>query len=775
MQALVKRGGAHSRAAREASRIIGSLTSGMEELNRLTQHGESRIQSCQKYDLTEGFRLVTVRTEGFIYLLYVGSHQDVDRWLDRNRELTISADKQSRRIEITYVTKHEPRRQLPPEDFGHLRQESVPLLKRLDGFKVQDFVPSGFFARQLEKVDDDTPDDEIQELISELSASGPELANMIFDVIFLVRQGSLGGAEARVQQYIGNATTVADDPALEEEALSNRINSDSAVVLSRLPEEEIKKLFEPDRFHEWMLFLHPEQKRIAEADYKRPVVLTGVSGSGKTCVLVHRARYLARKYPGERIGVLTLNRSLSRLLAHLLKELCTEEELASISVMAFYDYFKQLVEHFGPDLFLSQLSKLADGNEHQQEIQRAIASVNRTSFAREFDPRSGETLEDTWDLFTSQSHVRTQVSYFADHLRSYQRSLDPEQYLQEEFSLIRSALATSTRTAQYPEMERDGRAILLPPKERERVLNLLLLWEEVMLSGGVLDELSLTAALLPSRPLFRELPPELRFRCLLVDEFQDFSTLDLALLRLVPSSADNGLFVAGDPVQRVMVKSLRMGSVGLDIISAERERITKNYRNSKQILQAASRLANQFGEMARGQQEDIEILDPELAERETGKPRAIRVREETEISYAWELAREYLTAHTAVPWSINIATASPEAIRVEALLAGQPPDFPVRAARITGDYIQARDTLTVGTVADVKGFEFTAVIIVGCSQGKLPMPGRCADEVWRDALRLYVAMTRGRDDVCLIYADEPSNFLNVMGDDLEWVDATVDS
>ena len=69
MQALVKRGGAHSRAAREASRIIGSLTSGMEELNRLTQYGESRIQSCQKYDLTEGFRLVTVRTEGLDFIV----------------------------------------------------------------------------------------------------------------------------------------------------------------------------------------------------------------------------------------------------------------------------------------------------------------------------------------------------------------------------------------------------------------------------------------------------------------------------------------------------------------------------------------------------------------------------------------------------------------------------------------------------------------------------------------------------------------------------------
>jgi hypothetical protein len=43
-------------------------------------------------------------------------------------------------------------------------------------------------------------------------------------------------------------------------------------------------------------------------------VLKGASGSGKTCILVHRARYLARKYPGQRIAVLTLSETLAGLL-----------------------------------------------------------------------------------------------------------------------------------------------------------------------------------------------------------------------------------------------------------------------------------------------------------------------------------------------------------------------------------------------------------------------------------------------------------------------------
>ena len=81
-------------------------------------------------------------------------------------------------------------------------------------------------------------------------------------------------------------------------------------------------------------------------------------------------------------------------------------------------------------------------------------------------------------------------------------------------------------------------------------------------------------------------------------------------------------------MQRILVKDLRLGAVGLDIIDSSWERIKKNYRNSKQILKAAGRLANLYGEQAKAQGVEIDVLDPELAERETSKPLAIAVKEE---------------------------------------------------------------------------------------------------------------------------------------------------
>jgi hypothetical protein len=46
--------------------------------------------------------------------------------------------------------------------------------------------------------------------------------------------------------------------------------------------------------------------------------------------------------------------------------------------------------------------------------------------------------------------------------------------------------------------------------------------------------------------------------------------------------------------------------------------------------------------------------------------------------------------------------------------------------------------------------------------GEFPPKGVPTGEIWREALRLYVAMTRGRDEVCLVHTGEPSPFLTAM-------------
>ena len=291
-----------------------------------------------------------------------------------------------------------------------------------------------------------------------------------------------------------------------------------------------------------------------------------------------------------------------------------------------------------------------------------------------------------------------------------------------------------------------------------------------MFDGGMLDEEGLTQLLLcrTIRSKFPSLPSELRFDHLLVDEFQDFSTVEINLLKDLPLASQNAFCVAGDTTQKVFVKQLKMMGTGLVDGSAQIFRIRKNFRNSKQILLAASKLNAHYGQMAKKQGVDIEILDPELAVRETAPP--IACQADHEISVAWELATEWISDQQVDPWSVCIATAAPSLISADAILESSPPG--VLADRITGDYMQRKKHMVVSNIAEVKGFEFSMIIIVGCSEKAFPNPRLPESESWRDALRLYVAMTRGRDQVALIYTGEPSACLTLMSDELVWHERT---
>ena len=767
---LRRRGGAHQQAYDNACKLVVSLGYGMDEINKLTNHGETRIKHCRKYDISrDAHRLVTLHTEGYIYLLHVGAHDEVDAWLDQNRGLTITVHAETKKIQVTHITKanHEPRSSAG-QNFGASTEENIPYLKRLNGFDVREIVTQSFIVKQLELIDENSSDDDIQEITAHVSQDDSEAGLLLLDVFLELRAGDKSRAFARIEEFRGKATDIALDPALESLAIADDTNSENIRVLSELDDEEVKKLFTPDKFQEWMLFPHAEQKRIAQKESERPVVLTGVSGSGKTCVLVHRACFLAKKYPGETILVLTLNRSLSRLLQNLTEAICPEGFQKQIRVMAFYDYFEQLVRHFGPKKYLAQLTELARRHSQSVEIRETIGRVNPDTYAREYDPIGNETLDDTWNLFLEQPYTQTLLTYLTERVRSYDYYMDVAEYLREEFSLLRSAVVTSDRRAEYFKLARSGRAIRFDEQTRTLVLDLLLLFEETMLAGGLLDELSLTLTLIPHFSELKSIPQDLRFRCLLVDEFQDLSTRDLGLLRQLAPREPNSIFLTGDTVQRILVKDLRLSAVGLDVTSASWESIKKNYRNSKQILQAASKLANAYGEEAKRQGVEIEVLDPELAERETARPLAICVAEKDQIAAAYQLARECLDLGSALPWSICIATATPDEFPVSRLLRERPYDFPFQVEPLTGDYTQSRDRMTVATVSEVKGFEFSMVIVVGCSDKQLPPRSGCSAEAWRHALRLYVAMTRGRDQVALIYSGEPSKFLKVMDDQLTW-------
>lgn len=76
-------------AAEKADALIKKLfeedLAFLAETYSQTKHGELRIDKCRKYDLGSGYRLICIEYGGDLFITYVGTHDDCDRWIENNR------------------------------------------------------------------------------------------------------------------------------------------------------------------------------------------------------------------------------------------------------------------------------------------------------------------------------------------------------------------------------------------------------------------------------------------------------------------------------------------------------------------------------------------------------------------------------------------------------------------------------------------------------------------------------------------------------------------
>ena len=73
-------------AAKRAETIIQSLMRGrrLTRAGRLTQTKDARIKNLYKFNLGSGYRLICIKEKSSIYVLFIGSHDHCDTWLDKH-------------------------------------------------------------------------------------------------------------------------------------------------------------------------------------------------------------------------------------------------------------------------------------------------------------------------------------------------------------------------------------------------------------------------------------------------------------------------------------------------------------------------------------------------------------------------------------------------------------------------------------------------------------------------------------------------------------------
>jgi hypothetical protein len=125
LEALRKAGGLGPEVADHAEGIIARLVDegGAQpgEAGRLTRYGENRVKNCLKFDLKYGFRLVCMKEEDRLFLLFIGAHEEVDRWARNSRGKVLFREENVVEIPVAFeIDEEEDPEEPEPEDESDL-------------------------------------------------------------------------------------------------------------------------------------------------------------------------------------------------------------------------------------------------------------------------------------------------------------------------------------------------------------------------------------------------------------------------------------------------------------------------------------------------------------------------------------------------------------------------------------------------------------------------------------------------------------------------------
>src|SRR5664279_1074293 len=317
-------------------------------------------------------------------------------------------------------------------------------------------------------------------------------------------------------------------------------------------QDELRRVIESGDLKAWRTFLHPEQRRYVGATFSGPFRLSGGAGTGKTVVLIHRARALARRDPKARILLTTFTTNLADALREDVAEL--DPSLAPA---------RRLGE---PGVFAAGVDSLA-----ATLIRQAGTAVAEAVVAVLGGPRAAVNSR------TPATRWRDIVEAASTPLPA---SIATETFLSAEYGLV--VLPNRIQTAdEYLRIRRPGRGVALDRARRHQVWDLIETYRAQTRLDGTLDYAEAAAVAAAHLEMLGPLVDHV-----LVDEGQDLSPVHWQMLRaLVPAGPDD-LFLAEDSHQRIYSSPVVLGRYGIRIVGRSR-RLTLNYRTTAQNLRYA--------------------------------------------------------------------------------------------------------------------------------------------------------------------------------------------
>ncbi|MDN3688234.1 UvrD-helicase domain-containing protein [Cyclobacterium jeungdonense] len=353
-----------------------------------------------------------------------------------------------------------------------------------------------------------------------------------FENLFYLADG------ASVEQLIFEIEEGKTEAVSEEEQLRSINNQRSFIELT---DDELFNEILEGNLKKWKYYLHPSQRKLVNGSFTGTVKVSGGAGTGKTVAALHRLKYLSKnRKPAEKILFTTYTKALTENLKNLSNDL--EIDLSGIKISNIDALAFDLVKDF---VLISNDYKVF-GLHHiknPEEIWEEVLDTELTTFDTDFLSKEYREIVLYHDVKSLEEYLKAPRVGRGKAISRTQRRVVWS--LVEKYNRIKG---------QYHYYHKEELYNLL--------VNFLKSHDTKVYDFG------------------------------LVDELQDFSNVELRVVRALVEEKPNDLFLVGDPLQKIYDKRINFSQSGINVRGKRSRRLRINYRTTEEIKKLAISIVN---------------------------------------------------------------------------------------------------------------------------------------------------------------------------------------
>lgn len=430
------------------------------------------------------------------------------------------------------------------------------------------------------------------------------------------------------------------------------------------------------------------------------LLVKGIAGSGKTTVLLKKARKMIEKDPTIRIGLFTYNKTLSQ-------------------------YAKTIAEKIGPkNLFVYTFHSWAYGA--LRDVTKSRLNVTSPRDQKDCLKRAVEIVKkDSKHRFVTEEKFR--------------------EFLGDEISWIKGKGLKNL--SDYQNVSRIGRgsSVRVTKPDRKIIFRVFEEYERAKKNMRKIDYDDFAVTLLDNKTKIKD---SFKFDQVMIDEGQDLQQIQLMLLRFI---AKKKFVIAADKGQKIYKTSFSWKDIGINILGGRTKILQNSFRSTKQIIQMAHSL-----QMNDSIIKDEEYVAPVLPEYTGPIPDVFECDSREKQDAAIVRTIQQLLSENPDK-TIGILSREWKSIN-RMYYAFQAESIPHEfIKKDQGNAHTAGVKLT--TFHSAKGLEFDYVIILDLVDDSVDE--EIQDEEYMEVERrlLYVSITRAKTHLQLYYYDQPSSLL----------------